>query len=484
MVWVRHHRTGLAASVVGLCVALLNSLGMLRPALWIDEAATLSATRRSFGQLWSMIHQVDVVHAEFYLLMKTWMAIVGTDGALALRLPSVVATGVGSTLTVLLATHLHRLRSGVVAGVILGTMPSVTYFAVLGRSYSLGVMLAAASMLALVLALKRERWWNWMLYVVVTVAMVGVSVYSLLLIPAHMGHVLLSGAKRKSLAWPVVSWGLIAVPSALLAWVSSAQQGQIGWLQVNWSTVGSASLVTAWGLDNVPLAAMLVGLAVVGASALRGTPAAISLPAGLILPVSALLVASLKAPMFHPRYLLFCAPVLATLAGIGVVAAGARYWVGLTCAIVVLSIPSLEANRQPNATQDLWMREVATKVAELRASEPDGAMGVVYGKGVHGWNGGTARRIAIAYRDAFVGLDDVMALRSAEEAGRIYQPDKAKNLAAVTARLESLRCVYVIDAVQDPQLSAKNLSTLETTGFTVDVQADISGERVTRWCKG
>ena len=74
----------LVPPVVTLAVTLW---GIKSASYWRDEAATLSATRRSFPQLIRMLGNVDAVHGVYYVLMWPVVHLIGTD-ELAMRLPS------------------------------------------------------------------------------------------------------------------------------------------------------------------------------------------------------------------------------------------------------------------------------------------------------------------------------------------------------------------------------------------------------------
>src|SRR5262249_9788355 len=65
------------------------------PSLWRDEAYTLGAAQRSFGQIFDLLLHVDAVHGPYYLGMHVVVATAGTSEA-ALRLPSLLATGLAA----------------------------------------------------------------------------------------------------------------------------------------------------------------------------------------------------------------------------------------------------------------------------------------------------------------------------------------------------------------------------------------------------
>jgi len=76
------------------CAIMLT--GVTVPSYWRDEAATLAAVRRPFGDMVAMLGNVDAVHGAYYMLIWVIARLFGT-GELALRLPSVIAMTVATT---------------------------------------------------------------------------------------------------------------------------------------------------------------------------------------------------------------------------------------------------------------------------------------------------------------------------------------------------------------------------------------------------
>src|ERR1700683_2010057 len=65
-----HDRGPVWALVLPPLVALGLSLwGITTPSFWRDEAATIAADRRSFGELLKMLGNVDAVHGAYYIFM-------------------------------------------------------------------------------------------------------------------------------------------------------------------------------------------------------------------------------------------------------------------------------------------------------------------------------------------------------------------------------------------------------------------------------
>jgi hypothetical protein len=84
----------LAAAALGLL-----AWGLQRPAMWLDESATVVATRRTWSGLWSLLHGAEAPLVPYYAMLKLVTSVVGglVPGAgpgpeLLYRSPSVLAT--------------------------------------------------------------------------------------------------------------------------------------------------------------------------------------------------------------------------------------------------------------------------------------------------------------------------------------------------------------------------------------------------------
>lgn len=88
--------------VLGLVVVVLTLVGAAHVSPWLDEAATaniVSYPTWDMTQLWTAsrwwFKGVDVALAPYYLVVHQWVRLVGIS-PLTLRLPSVIAAGVGT----------------------------------------------------------------------------------------------------------------------------------------------------------------------------------------------------------------------------------------------------------------------------------------------------------------------------------------------------------------------------------------------------
>lgn len=148
--------------VVLIGAAVLLRLASLRP-LWLDEATTARLAEEPYRSMFSGSLTADA-HPPLHTAL-TWATtrILG-DGALALRLPSLVA---GVLLVVVLyatGNELYGRRTGLVAAALGAFAPALIWFSTEARPTALTALLAAGALLAVVRAIRRGRATDWVLF--------------------------------------------------------------------------------------------------------------------------------------------------------------------------------------------------------------------------------------------------------------------------------------------------------------------------------
>jgi hypothetical protein len=128
--------------------------------LWADEGATayLAQQDLSWGE---MLRQ----HKQYLHLALTMGVVRIGRSEFALRLPSAVAAVLALPVVYLLGARLLGRPAGVVGAFLLSISPFAVVYAQEARVYALLEFLACLSLLALLLALDRRRWYWWVLYV-------------------------------------------------------------------------------------------------------------------------------------------------------------------------------------------------------------------------------------------------------------------------------------------------------------------------------
>ncbi len=377
--------------LVGCVAAALSFAGSWVPSLWTDEAATITAARRTLPQLWRMLGTVDAVHGAYYAFAHVWVALFGST-ALALRLPSAVAVGLAAGALTVLVRRLGgtpALATG--SGLVFAVLPRTTWMGVEGRSYAWTALLAVALTLTLVIAADaqgRRRTAPWVAYAVLGALCVVVHIYLVLLLLAHAVSVLPGAGRAVAARFAAAAGGAVVLASPAVV-VAAGERGQLGGqglgparllrnLLVNQVFLGdtptpgtapAASLSVhgpgdLWQPAAVLLAVVALGVAGWGlVAAARGGPVAPGLtplaarrsiiryvlPWLVLPPVLVGVVALVGPPLYNPRYFSFGAPAAAVLVALGLERLGGRRAAAVAVALLVLVAPVYLSQRGPTA---------------------------------------------------------------------------------------------------------------------------------------
>jgi mannosyltransferase len=481
----------LIPALVTLAVTLYQ---IQRPSLWRDEGATLAAVHRSLPQLLRMLGHTDVVHGAYYVLMWFETRAAGT-GVLALRFPSAVGMAVAAGFIAALGRRLVSTRAGLAAGLVFAALPGVTWYAQNARSYALVTALAtiASYLLVRAMAAGPGRRWRWLTGYGVTVAAMGLgNIFALLLIPAH-GLTLALWARHHPATddgpAPAAAGGAVAAPAGgapagpgrppVRGWlvasaaalvvaspvvlISIGQRSQVSWLK----PLDAAQIASVRQLLGPPALAATVLLVIVATfafCALRGRLAtdmpsrllALSLP-WLLLPPAVLLAASAAHPVYSLRYIVFCAPAAALLAGAGLAALGwAGGAVGLAL-IVLVALPGQASDRRVGSHSEN-LRQLSHLVA------------------VHGRPGDallfprlTDREFEAAYPAPYRPLRDLTLAQTPTQSGTLLGTPASAPV--VRHRLTTVRRLWVIETGNE----RGNVPVLNGLGFQVAHRWTVSG---------
>ncbi|MFD0540065.1 glycosyltransferase family 39 protein [Actinomadura luteofluorescens] len=298
--------------------------GIGTPSLWLDEAATISMTTRSYGDMLRVFPHLDLVHALYYMIMKPWVAAFGTD-ALALRLPGALAMAAAAAGVAVIGRRCLGPAAGLAAGLAWAAGPQTSRWAQEARSYAMTAAVAVLATYLLVRALDRDeqRRWPWFAGYAPAVAVLGcLHLDGALLLAAHGVTVLLTRPKAGVwLRW-LASASVAAAPLVVLAVAAQDQKRQVKWLprpswDVAWAQLQFLTGDRALVAPVMALALLGVVTSVLGRAS-RPHPTA-SLPAvalswALVPTVLLLLVSNVTDPVFYYRYTTYCLPAVALLA--------------------------------------------------------------------------------------------------------------------------------------------------------------------------
>ena len=344
-IW-RRRRGWLIVAVPAAVTLVLGGYQIGGPSLWRDEAYTKDAIARPFGQIFVLLGHQDAVHGAYYLLMHVVAAVIGTSAA-ALRFPSLCAMVIASGFVAATGRRAAALAlapdagrngrgldvpalTGLLSGLLFATAPYMTYYAQMARSYAIETMFAVIASYLLLRAWPDGRW-RWWLGYAAAVALTGLfNIFGLLIVAAHGITLLLTDARgqtapgrwigRIPLRW-LAACGVAVIVLGPLLGLASRQQGQIAWLHR--PTLNAMERLLTNLAGSRPLIAPFALLALGGLLAAwladhwrPLNPAAIALP-WLVVPPFVLVAVSFVKPVYYVRYIEFCLPALAILAGAG-----------------------------------------------------------------------------------------------------------------------------------------------------------------------
>lgn len=441
----RTHRLAGAGSLalppVLMLAAALCRIGV--PSLSGDEAASVSAARRSLPELCRMLGHTDAVHGAYYLLLWVVIRVLGT-GELAVRLPSALAMSAAAAGVAAIGRRLVSRRAGLAAGLALVAFPVSSGYGQDARSYAIVLALAVLASYLLVRVLESgtaER--RWMAGYGLALAVLGwMNLMAALIVVAHAATLALRAASRGGVSVrPARLWAhwLAAV---MFAAAAVSPLAGLAWGQRH-DTARFLRLTSFGLLMHVPgrlteSLSVLIAAATVSAAGLalgRSAPtglASLGLP-WLLIPAAVLLGAGAFAPVFDARYILFCAPALALLTGAALDAiaaavtargaplapgsaagtargAAAIVAAGLTL-IGALGLPAQLAERGPDGHQ-----QNARLVAAVLAADKRPGDAVLY---FPVW----WRLLQAAYPGGFAGLRDIALAESPVQAANLAGTD-------------------------------------------------------------
>jgi mannosyltransferase len=429
----------LVPAVVAL-VAGLYRIGT--PALWRDEAATISASRRPLGDLLRMLTHVDSVHSLYYLIMHLVTSVLGT-GAVAVRLPSALAIAATAGLIAVLGRRLAGTAVGVAAGLLLGlSNPVITRFAQEARSYALCAMLAVLATLLLVRALERGDRRSYAWYGVVVVLLGFMHLFTLLLLAAHAVTWWVSPGGRKR-SWPIAAGAAVAVllPFGLF---SQTQDAQVSWLLkptvadfrvLVESLTGASRLLTTLPVIALCAVGLLRPARPPGGADLRW----VALP-WAVLPPLILITASFVHPFYIFRYVLYCIPAVSLLTAYGLSRIPWRpaLPIGVALLVVMVTQAQIGVRSKSGRADDL------RKLASILATHEQPGDAIVYHHIQY-------RRVNAAYPAAYKNLIDVALKTDPVTAGNFNGIDV--NAATLAQRLQSVNRVFFVHSKGTPVAS-------------------------------
>lgn len=293
--------------------------------IWLDELTSVSVASRSWSQILHTVRHVDAVHGAYYLFLHLWITLFG-HSLLVMRLPGVAAVTGAAICVALTGRRLFGDRAGFAAGAFFALTPAISRYATELRSYPFVAFAAALATFLFVRALENPSRRRWAGY---AVALAAAGLLNLVAFTIVAGHVVgfVAYVYRNEEHWFLRARRFVV--ATVLATVAATPVVYYGMHQVQ-AQIGLAPKPTLHDVFTMgPQAVCSVlgaGILLAAGAAAWGDPRirAVTLAtATALLPVAAIWVISRVGSdsyFFFARYLLFCVPAWALLAGAGVAA--------------------------------------------------------------------------------------------------------------------------------------------------------------------
>lgn len=257
---------------LGILAALLCMVGSWYVSPWLDESATAHIIRYPLNDMQDLFSWIDQVYAPYYYFMHWWVSVFGTT-PFTLRLPSVLAVGIGTSAMATSGRIFAQGRGQLPYAVCFALLPRIMAMAIEARPYALAAMFVALGLMFVALIKKRAT----------VLRILGLSLAMALAVYAQMyavlpiigltivGFIIVKGWRR----WFVVMAAFIAGAACLPFGLSCLPQfGQVQWITTVKHDWWDHALIESWAAsrtnvnmasyDKAPhtVALVLAGLAV------------------------------------------------------------------------------------------------------------------------------------------------------------------------------------------------------------------------------
>jgi mannosyltransferase len=307
--------------------------------LWLDETLSVEIARLPLGELSGALRQ-DGAPPLYYLLLKAWMALLGT-GTATVRLLTVLLVPAALLLAYRLGARLVGRAGGRAAVVVLAALPWTMRYGSEARMYLLVVVLVLAGALALE-AVHRTRSWRPVAALGLLSGLLLLTHYWALFLLAAVGLAHLPGLVRRDAAAGRVVLALAGGGVLFLPWLPTFlfQAAHTG---APWADpLAAVELLRTpryWGggsaLSRTLLALLVVPVAVWGA--VRRPAARLAAAVALLTLLLAWLTVYVAGGAYTGRYTAVAVPLVCLAAALGAAALPGR-WTPLAALGLVVAV--------------------------------------------------------------------------------------------------------------------------------------------------
>lgn len=370
------------------------------PSLWADEGASLTFARLDWGTLWGVLPTIETNPPLYYAILKLWTAFTDSTEAM-MRLPGAMAGALAAGVTFLAGHRFFGRGAGIVAGAFVALSAVSVAHAQEARAFAFVSLLVVLALWLIAIAVERiaegEPRTGVLLLLAICLGLLPNMHYSgffVVLVLAGFVLVLLvlrgllTGRVLSNIALVAVVAGIVAAPA--IFWTLghlSATDNPVGWLSppgfwdakyVFHQTFGAKHLSFAApeALGDMRAAKILsprrlveISLFLICAGAffaalLRRDRVVPSLVAAIGFAVVLFFAVSQSKPILLERSVLFLVPLIALIAGAGVMALRDARLVFPLALVVLIGQGANLAAYYPEAEKENW-RDAVTVMQEM-----------------------------------------------------------------------------------------------------------------------
>ncbi len=328
-------------SLLALIAFALGATFLDAQSMWRDEVDAVRFANVAWREMAANFTRPGWNGPLYFLLLRGWIAASGAS-AYAVRFLSLFFGVLCVPLVFALGRRLFDRTTGVLAALLIASVPYLAWYSVEAKMYTWITALALLAIYALRRAFEGCGWWWWAVQIVATTLAAYSHILAALLIPVQAAMVVVWGPRtRRQWLGGLVSAVCLTLPYLpLLSWQAPLlfQSRATGFPPTSLTRI-VATLLTAWSLGPYParewlpvIAKIMVALAVWGLAFVALIPlarrpdelerpgrvrAGLSLIVWVALPAVVVGVISRWQPIFADRYLIWSAPAFYLLVGLG-----------------------------------------------------------------------------------------------------------------------------------------------------------------------
>jgi mannosyltransferase len=372
---------GVALAASAICL-LLGTYRLGRQSLWFDELISLYLSTTDWISFWRTVSVREANMVLYYILLRFWVHVGSSE--FAIRALSVAFSVAAIPMVFLLGRRLFGARVGAMASVLLAVNAFNIKYSQEARSYTLVLLLITAASLLFIRAMENPSVRNWAWYCLAASAAFYAHLFTILVIIAHFGCILLLPNWR-SLRWKryiIAGLAICLLDFPLVLFIKTHNSGQLSWVTrptIHSLYVAFDMLTGSAGVYLISAYLILLVFAAWNTFRAYGDSRQeawkwLLLIVWFVFPIACILTFSfLRRPVFVPRYLIMCLPPLVLLAA-AVISSLRRQAVQVCAfaALLVLSCYGTYNYYQQDNENEAWRS--ATSFVAAKAVSGDGVI--------------------------------------------------------------------------------------------------------------